>query len=881
MKSALHFELHQCWAKTDRITGMPGLTVRDHCLIVGAVAECVSMLLPSGCSSLLPTGAVTLAAAHDIGKITPGFLRKCPLSLFSTIPGSQDCHPDHARVSQAFLASLPEMWDSRKSPLLWGLSAGGHHGTYPTSKVRKELGSRTCPESFEWPDVLRRELLAELIGHFGPLPTEEVDIGARVHWFTGFVTFCDWIGSNTDWFPLHSAEPLRDHYTPESARAGAAAALELIGWHRRAVTRGLSFSHLFSKASERAFSPLPLQEILVDLVDQPGLYIVEAPMGMGKTEAALAVAYRRWTEGEESGLYFALPTQLTSNRIHDRVSGFLDNVIRDRTTRALVHANAWLSEERVRAFLPANTSPTGTSSDDAGAREACRWFASSRKPLLAPFGTGTVDQALMSCIGAKHSALRLFALSGKVVVIDEVHSYDPYTSALVDQLIRWLLEVDCTVVVLSATLTAKRRREMIKKAGATEPFPPATGYPLITKVVGETVTQHVVIDPALVETTVRLEHIEGGNPDFIEGIARAAEAGACVLVIRNTVAMAQETYRAVKSAIRDESIPVGLLHSRFPHFLRQEKEGDWMEILGKDPARRPAGCVLVATQVVEQSVDIDADLLVTDLAPTDLLLQRLGRLHRHVRIRPAGFENAVCRILQPTVDWKNDPKAIKEAIGVSAFIYPPIALYFSQTIWSTRESVALPTDIRELLESPASLMDSLPAGAKEFSDELAATTQSMIQMALRQGPFDQPNLSDEEGVQTRYNAQPSALLVLLREPPRIRGYETIVTPLEGNPQTVTAGCFNYDLAKLLHENAVRVPAWLVRSASMNQPDWLGEHISGAVLALSSETTTMLDIHGGESLPRAIHYRSDTGIWYEKTSARPMPSDDPDDLDSWF
>ena len=533
-------KLSDCWAKTDPATGQPALTVRDHCLIVGAVAEAVRHFLPQACRNLAPAGAVTLTAAHDIGKITPGFLRKCPLSVFSKINGSQDCVGDHALVSQAFLASLTEMQDERKIPLAWGLSAGGHHGSYPTGNVRNNI--RRLELDLPWPDSFRRELLSELVQNFGPLPNESIKVGSRIHWLTGFVTFCDWIGSNTDWFPLHPVIPLPDCYSPESARAGAAAALERIGWHRRAVSRGLRFSQLFAISETVEFKPRPLQEMLIQLTDSPGLYIVEAPMGMGKTEAALAAAYRRWTEGDESGLYFALPTQLTSNRIHRRVSEFLDHVISDTTIQTLAHGNAWLSEERVRSFSPANTA-----AGDADATEACRWFTSGRKPLLAPFGTGTIDQALMACIAAKHSALRLFALSGKVVVIDEVHSYDPYTSALVDQLIRWLLEVGCTVIVLSATLTAKRRREMIEKAGAVEPLPPPSDYPLITKVIGETATHHPVSDPAIHETAVELKHLDAADADFIEKIARAAESGACVLVIRNTVASAQQTFRAIKS----------------------------------------------------------------------------------------------------------------------------------------------------------------------------------------------------------------------------------------------------------------------------------------------------------------------------------------------
>ena len=652
--------------------------------------------------------------------------------------------------------------------------------------------------------------------------------------------------------------------------------MELIGWHRRAVLPELPFPRLFSAPEAPAFTPRPLQETLISLADQPGLYIVEAPMGMGKTEAALAAAYRRWNEGAERGLYFALPTQLTSNRIHNRVSEFLEKVIDDHSIQTLAHGNAWLSEDRVRSFAPAHTS-TG----EADATEACRWFTSSRKPMLAPFGTGTIDQALMACIDAKHSALRLFALSGKVVVIDEVHSYDPYTSALVDQLIRWLLEVGCSVIVLSATLTAKRRREMIEKAGAAEPFPPPSAYPLITKVVGETATHHPVIDPAIHETTVELKHLDAADADFIEDIARAAESGACVLIIRNTVASAQQTFRTIKAALRDDTIPVGLLHSRFPHFQRQKNEKHWLDLLGKNPSRRPGGCVLVATQVVEQSVDIDADLLVTDLAPTDLLLQRLGRLHRHARPRPAGFKTATCWIFQPAVDWSAEPKAIREAIGASAYIYPPIALYLAQEIWRKRHSVTLPTEIRELLESPASLLASLPPGAAKLAEELETETGNMLSSALRQGPFKDPNLPDTEGAQTRWNMQPSALLVLLREPPRTQGHETSVTPLEGAPQSVTAGRFNYELAKLLHENAVRIPAYLVRSAFSHQPAWLTTHISDAVLAVCSPDSTALEIIGGENLSYQLSRHPDQGVSYEKIAAKTSPFDDSDDLDSWF
>jgi CRISPR-associated endonuclease/helicase Cas3 len=871
--------LADCWAKTfpkgHPSEGHPALTVRDHCLIVGAVAEAVLGILPAACRGLPPTGSATFTAAHDIGKISPGFLRKCIHSRFAQINGSQNCCGNHALISQAFLASLPEMQEPPHAiPLAWAFSAGGHHGSYPTSQIHNNLGKRYGPNESDhpWPGSLRRELLVELLKTFGNLPSESTQPGSRVHWLTGFVTFCDWIGSNTDWFPLPPT--FRDHATPESARAGARAALDLIGWHRRSVTLGKTFPELFAKPGSPEFSPRLLQETLIALVDQPGLYIVEAPMGMGKTEAALAAAYHRWTEGAEAGLYFALPTQLTSNRIHDRVSDFLKNVTAGTSHQTLVHGNAWLSEDRFRSF-----SPAPTTKDDADATEVRRWFTSSRKPLLAPFGTGTIDQALMACISAKHSALRLFALSGKVVVIDEVHSYDPYTSALVDKLVLWLRETGCTVIVLSATLTAKRRQEMIAAVGATENYPQPDAYPLITKVVGNTATAHPVDDPALRETKVGLCHLGNQSADFIEAAARAAETGACVLIIRNSVRSAQETHDAVKFALQGDHIPVALLHSRFPHFQRQENERDWMEKLGANPAQRPAGCVLVATQVVEQSVDIDADLLITDLAPTDLLLQRLGRLHRHPRPRPAGFDTATCWILHPTADWDADPKSIKSSIGSSGFIYPPISLYHAGEIWRQRDSVILPTDIRPLLES--SLPEPLPAGAAQFATELKALTGSMLLKAGYTDPFQAPDQSDDEGVQTRYNPQPSKLLVLLKRHPQTQGYETPIVPLNGEPRNHVFGRFDYDLAKHLHENAVRVPAYLVRAAADQQPAWLAEHVRDAVLAIIPEDSTRLEIVGGENLSYALHYHPATGIAYEKLDRPAADQQDSFDDDSWF
>ena len=662
--SIIPIKSSSCWAKTDPL-GHPCLSVRDHCLIVGAVAEQIVGLLSPACRNLIQSGAVTLAATHDIGKITPGFqLKARPHWDFPDAMGQIFYEGNHAKVSQAHLGSL-----HGKKPFDWVLSAGGHHGKYPAATGRVP---KINEGGLGWPAILREELLEELEATFGKLPSVNIPKGAFVHWLTGFITFADWIGSDTQWFPLPISGPLTNHETTSSVRDLATRAVKDLGWHRREVYSGRTFGELFPKVE----NPRPIQDALIVAMDSPGLYIVEAPMGVGKTEAALAASYRRWTEGDERGLYFALPTQLTSNRIHKRVAAFLENVVADSSVLALVHGNAWMSPNRILSISP-------TASDVEGAADLSDWYASGRKTLLAGFGTGTIDQAIMACLPVKHSALRLFALSGKIIIIDEVHSYDPYTSALLDRTVKWLLEVGCTVIALSATLASDRRKSLVLAAGAEE-REISSAYPLITKVAkGSSHSEAIPVGTAdLSSSRVLIEQVSNTYDGIWQDLADAAESGACVVVIRNTVALAQETYRQVKSRCRDRGTRFGLLHSRFPQFKRDENEAVWMHYLGKDGQARPQGCILVATQVIEQSVDIDADLLVTDLAPVDLILQRLGRLHRHQRPRPAGFERPRCVVLMPDVDWNDEIKTIKFALGPSCFVYPPFSLFQSSPITS-------------------------------------------------------------------------------------------------------------------------------------------------------------------------------------------------------
>lgn len=872
--------LSNCWAKTDPVTGRPALTVRDHCLIVGAVAEAILKRLSPAVARLAPRRTAFVAAVHDIGKISPGFQSKCPhATLFDARANRYE--GDHAKLGQAWLGSLAELRGSDGRALAWTLSIGAHHGGYHPDLSHLLRDLRAEAQTFPWAAALRRELLDQLADHFGPICDEEFSRdSARVHWLTGLVTFADWIGSNSEWFELSSSSPLSDCWTPEGARTRADDAVGSLGWHRRDVLPGLGFGRLFDALPDgNLLSPRPLQETLITASASPGLYIVEAPMGMGKTEAALAASYRRWTEGDERGLYFALPTQLTSNRIHERISGFLDRIVADAdSVQALVHGNAWLFPQRIRALQPTHENSSGDATD------AHRWFASGRRALLAPFGTGTIDQALMAVMAAKHAALRLFALSGKTVVIDEVHSYDPYTSALVDRLVTNLIEVGCSVFILSATLTARRRAELVAAAGAQLPGSMPDDYPLITRVKsGASNAEPIrVAGENPTETSVRIVRRLPDDPSEFQAIADAAEAGACVLVIRNTVRSAQETYLALKSCLREGTgVETGLLHSRYTFLDREASERLWMDRLGRDSRLRPQhGAILVATQVVEQSVDIDADLLVTDLAPVDLLIQRLGRLHRHQRERrPVGFETPTCWILSSEIDWNAGEKEIKAALGPSAWVYPPFALYQADRIFGTWETLVLPTGIRTILEESDQIPEGLPNGASAFRTTLDKEVQEMSLSAARQGWLDAVLLPDVEGTKTRWGAERSGFLVLLGDLPSTVDGRTRISPREGKDAEVRTGEFSFPLAKVLHENAIRVPWYWIGPGVGEQPKWVSEHIEDAMIGVGLPDELTLTLPYSDAHPYAFSYSSEIGLRMEKVMPDSRWTDSEED--SWY
>jgi CRISPR-associated endonuclease/helicase Cas3 len=473
---------------------------------------------------------------------------------------------------------------------------------------------------------------------------------------------------------------------------------------------------------------------------------------------------------------------------------------------------------------------------------------------------GTIDQALLGIVAAKHFFVRQFGLAGKVVILDEVHSYDLYTGTLLQELVRRLRELHCTVIILSATLIATRRRELTESvSGVTTPL--ANDYPLLTACV-EGRTPEEFRFPAEPPRSIRVATTDEEPDPLAEGVLARAEAGQCVLWVRNTVREAQDAFRALRNGNREGGPPLALLHSRFPLFRREELETEWLRQLGKGSLHRPAGCVLVATQVVEQSVDIDADFLVTDLAPTDMLLQRLGRLWRHERARPDGaLAEVTIHLPAPlaSLDFcQADAAELKAALGPSGHVYAPYVLLRSLEIWRKRTQITLPADIRPLLESTYQEHENEPAGWRELRETLDELKSRLRNEAISATcVWSQPALADREEVQTRYSFQRTAQLLLASEIESMGKGRTRATLLNGDSIEADDHEWAFGVAKGIHWNLVRVPRYAVEPALRVAPAWLRLHVAGeCALGLVRGNDLFWP---DQDVPSGLGWHSDEGV----------------------
>jgi CRISPR-associated endonuclease/helicase Cas3 len=692
------------------------------------------------------------AGAHDIGKIAACFQyrnNRETEALKKRLEGVFEfpCwDKPHGTISTAILADLlqhPAGWPPLSSQLAEriAISVGGHHGLFPPNwgdvQALLQASRKPCP----WDDARRQILgaLARLLG-VGPPTPKLVDPADQSVFMAlaGLTSVADWIGSNQTFFESKgNKETAAGKYDLDTyyrhAQGQAHKALKELGWlGREQPAQPVAFPDLF--AGILSGPPRPLQTAVEEIVTgmtEPSLLIVEAPMGEGKTEAGWYAA-ACWDRCGGQGAYVALPTMATSNQMFDRVGQFLESGPGKKNIM-LQHGKAALNDQFEKLKYAAENY------DDEkkpSAVVAEGWFAANKKHgLLAPYGVGTIDQALLAVLQTKHVFVRLFGLAGKCVILDEVHAYDAYMTTLMERLLRWLAALGCPVVLLSATLPTEKRRALID---AYAPGAVLTGesasYPRLTIVrPGAFEERHVKADPHRART-VQLGWLKEDR--VADELRQSLATGGCAVVIRNTVGLAQETYLELKKAFANEieagELQLDLFHARFPFGRRQQIEDASLKRYGRtkddgmDRTRivsaphRPKKAILVATQVVEQSLDLDFDLMVSDVAPVDLVLQRAGRLHRHERgARPE-------RVNEPRV-WLIEPE-MKEGLpdfGRSEYVYARFVLLRSLLALRAIEpsAIELPGHLESLVEQvygdkPLTIPDGWQAALDEAEQEL-------------------------------------------------------------------------------------------------------------------------------------------------------------------
>jgi CRISPR-associated endonuclease/helicase Cas3 len=735
------------WGKADPALAAvaPGHhTILGHSLDVAACAYVLVDRHPvlkrqlSRCSGI-PEDAVALTfaavcAIHDVGKFDTRFQRKAPEIADAIRPESADSRAttsyDHGtegfrQIDADDIASttLAHRIGPAALPLLRAVC--GHHGTFP-SNDEPNAGWTTVKPSLRQEDArVRRLFIDSLLDFFvaqgANLPWPAVANGPLVQRLGGLCAIADWVGSNVAYFPYRPVPRDLARYWADACESASIACQQsgLI----RATSIERTFDDLFP-----GYAPRDVQ-ILTESLDLtgPALIVVEAEMGKGKTEAALSIAARYLGGGVADGITVALPTMATSNAMFTRVDALAAHMFPGAEVQlGLAHGRAprnlrfqELVEHSLRAHDP----------DAAEASVMCaRWLLNRKRILLAQIGVGTIDQALQAALVVRHQFVRMFGLSRNVVIIDEVHAYDAYMEVLLEHLLAWLGALGVPVVLLSATLPSDRRAALAAawvgarpdQVTALDDLPVASSqpYPLVTVTTrtadadtsGTTRRLSLPAGAATSSRTVALErafrrtedvaHVE----EVAERLVLAARAGARVVWIRNTVREAQRAYRAVIA--RAGGVEHQLFHARFRGCDRSQIEHAVLRDFGKTALA--GGRVLIATQVVEQSLDLDFDELHTDLAPVDLLLQRAGRLHRHQRVRPNGFDQARLVVYVPL---EEDAAALH--FGPSQYVYDVGTLWIANRALRSRETISLPRDIRPLVEEtyhPASRAALLPEG---------------------------------------------------------------------------------------------------------------------------------------------------------------------------
>jgi CRISPR-associated endonuclease/helicase Cas3 len=812
------------WAKTNMRdpTNDSYLLLWQHLADTAAVASYVwHDLLPQHVTAMIADGfgvsfddaAIIfrfIAGVHDVGKASPAFAMqnlvlaersaKFDLNISTGFLNTRARSAvRHELVGDLALRTWLRQHTTISIEVATSLSGvvGGHHGTCTTDA--KLQFPDEYPDLFGtglWADT-RAELISWMADQTGVLPvlsrlqSRHIPKPTPVL-ITAALILADWIASNDELFPLNASAA--DEVTFD-AEARAAAAWRQLGlpkpWHAITTSESLPdrFAHRFALPGAQ---PRPTQRdavVAAETMQQPGLMIIESPMGEGKTEAALLAAEILAAHFGLNGVYWALPTQATANAMFPRQTDWVQHLPADHPDTVasveLVHGKRDLNPNFTNLY---RRRPAQSLASDAPENEqselvaiAHNWFSGRKRANLASFVVGTFDQVLMAGLKSKHVVLRHLALAGKVVILDEVHAVDTFMNVYLETVLSWLAAENIPVILLSATLPATRRQALVSayRAGLPPAGPdvPASSddadddedelfpspesvrtreakrrarqrdvpgldpgdlsYPLITVEDGAAAVHSYRPEPSGRSTRIQTVAIDDSDETLIDTLQQLLRDGGSAAIIRNTVRRAQHTFAFLQAAF-PKSAEITLAHSRFLAFDRARIDADLVDRFGPGADRRGTR-IVVGTQVMEQSLDVDFDVMFTDLAPVDLVLQRAGRLHRHHNARPIPLSDA--QLFLTGVDWDTE---VPNPDRGSTAVYGKYLLLRSLAALDVSpehpRNIDLPADIAPLVQ--AAYHDG-PLGPGEWQDEMTAAQTTW-----------QKNQHDRETVAQLYRIAP-------------------------------------------------------------------------------------------------------------------------------
>ncbi|GAB4349413.1 MAG: CRISPR-associated helicase/endonuclease Cas3 [Gammaproteobacteria bacterium] len=807
----VHSGCYGAWGKAGQEVASGAHLLVYHALDVAACGAILLRHLPrwrrrlerlTGLSGdRLETLVTVYLAIHDLGKFATGFQSLRPDLLQRLRPGTAT-RPYVARHDTlGYLLWKHHLRDRltgagrrrrRGSPApaidAWMRAVTGHHGQPPGENVVN------WKDAFEEGDFHAAEAFVRALLHLtglDALPSPPAETAAISSWWiAGLAVLADWLGSNRDFFAYHADPmPLPDYW--QRALGRAEEAIRATGLANAEPARRFGLSDCFAEPpTGLRHSPLQDWAQRTRIAPGPSLFILEDVTGAGKTEAALLLAWRLLQADEGTGVYFGLPTMATANAMYGRLGGgeppVYARLFESRRPPSLVLAHG--RADQVDAFL-ASILPTDPDEADYGdgtlpAGPCCNaWLADNRKKaLLAEVGVGTIDQVLLGVLPARHQSLRLLGLLGKVLVVDEVHACDVYMNSLLAQLLTAHAKAGGSAILLSATLPHGQKRRLIEAfargAGYELPeLPQCRDYPLATRLDTDGIVQGALATRPEVARRVEVRFIE--ERDAAEALMeKLVEEGRCACWVCNTVDEARQRYQWLSQ--RRPEWQIELFHARFTLHDRLRIEQRVLRHFGKDSgAEERRGRILIATQVVEQSLDLDFDDMISDLAPIDLIIQRAGRLRRHARDEqgnrvdgPDRRGTPILTLLAPSWEEEPGPRWLRDALPGTAAVYREEdgRLWLAMKQLRGLGGFEMPTHARALVEAVygADPFDDIPEGLR--SQALAADGKARAQRsfaALKKLPIDEEGYAhtgpwlDEESAPTRLG-EPTTTLWLAR-----------------------------------------------------------------------------------------------------------------------